>query len=150
MASKSKIAPKVKPSRVFGFATSFPDMTPAGYTPGTNFAAQEFTEFNKDLPDYAKLWPGSYRIEQWSEGDPKKEEIVYTAFKHTNGPFENQLVPRDITYKKAGEVTGFTSLHDPKYIKPTRSLLSPGSMGQGDLASVVLKRFGEHLKAVEI
>lgn len=125
MASKSKIARKVKPSRVFGLATDYPDMTPAGYAPGTNFAAQEFSDFNKDLPGYAKLWPGSYRVETWSEGDPKKEETVYTAFKHTSGPYEGRLIPRDITVKKAGEVVSFTD------VRPIATL---GGAGMGLLS----------------
>lgn len=153
MASKSKLAPKVKPSRVFGYATDFPDMTPAKYAPGTQFSGQEFTEYNKDLPDHAKLWPGSYRVDQWSEGDPKKEEIVYTAFKHTSGPFEGQLIPRDITVKKAGEVVSFTDLHDPKHIKPVQVRLAGaagGYFGQGNFAAEVLKKFGEHLKSGEV
>ena len=176
MASKSKYAPKVKPSRVFGFATDFPDMTPAKYAPGTQFSGQEFTEYNKDLPDHAKLWPGSYRVEVKSEGDPKKEETITTFFKHTSGPFEGQIVPRDITVKKAGEVVSFTDLHDPKHIKPTQ-LLSPGRtssgyfgqsptmppdsifqksappvslVGQANYASEVLSKFGEHLKSGEV
>lgn len=145
MGSKSKLAPKIKPSRCFGFATDFPDMTPEKYQPGTQFSGQEFTDHNKDLPNYATLWPGSYRVEQWSEGDPKKEETVYTAFKHTSGPFEGQLIPRDITVKKAGEVVSFTSLHDPKHIKPVRGR----PVGQACFASEVLRKFGEYLEAHE-
>lgn len=168
MGSKSKLAPKIKPSRCFGFATDFPDMTPAKYAPGTNFAGHEFTDHNKDLPNYAKLWPGSYRIEQWSDGDPKKEEATYTGFRHTSGPFEGELIPRDITVKRAGEVVSFTSLHDPKHIKPTQ-LMSPSQRGDGYFgqsptmppdsifqksgqacfASEVLRKFGEYLDAHE-
>jgi hypothetical protein len=114
MGSKSKIAPAIKPSRCFGFATNFPDMVPAKYQPGTVFSGQEFNEYNADLPNYAKLSGGSYRVEQWSEGDPKKEETVYTAFKHTSGPFEGELIPRDITVKKAGEVVSFTALNSQR------------------------------------
>jgi hypothetical protein len=116
MGSKTKFAPAIKPSRCFGFATNFPDMTPAKYQPGTVFSGQAFAEHNLDLPAYAKLSSGSYRVEMWSEGDPKKEEVIYTAFKHTSGPFEGELIPRDITVKKAGEVVSFTDLHDPKHV----------------------------------
>lgn len=110
MAAKSKFARKIKPSRVFGYATDYPDMTPAKYAPGTQFSGQEFNEYNDGLPEEFRLSPGSYRVDQWSEGDPKKEETIYTAFKHTSGPFEGQLIPRDITVKKAGEVVSFTDM----------------------------------------
>jgi len=145
MASKSKLAPKIKPSRCFGFATNFPDMVPAKYQPGTQFAGQEFNEYNDGLPEEFRLSPGSYRVEVKTEGDPKKEETITTSFKHTSGPFEGQLIPRDITVKKAGEVVSFTSLHDPKHIKPVRGR----PVGQADFASEVLRKFGEYLEAHE-
>lgn len=159
MASKSKIAPKVKPSRVFGFATDYPDMNPAGYAPGANFAAQEFTEFNKDLPDYAKLWPGSYRVEVFDSQrfnlcdvpykQVKGEEAYLTCFIHTSGPFAGQIVPRDITYKKDGEVVRFETLHAPEHIKPVQTIINSGYKGDGTLSkSAVVGKY--NFASVEI
>lgn len=110
MGSKSKIVRKTKPSS--HFAPSNPEVTFAKCQPGTQFASMDYSEHNSGVPAWAHLTPGSYRVEQWSEGDPKKVETVYTAFKHTSGPFEGELIPRDITVKREGEVLSFTAVTD--------------------------------------
>lgn len=108
MGSKSKLAPKAKPSS--HFRASDPDMSYGKLKPGTMFASTNFDEFNRGVPGHGQLSPGSYRVEMWSEGDPKKVEIIYTAFRYTSGPNEGWLIPRDITVRNEGVETSFTNL----------------------------------------
>lgn len=117
MGSKSKLARKSKPST--HFAPSDPDMSCGKLKPGTMLASMNFSEYNRNVQPHARLSPGSYVVGAWTqeinvgtEKAPVIHEHTVTFFKHTSGPNEGSLIPRDYTVKVKGETLSFEDLGD--------------------------------------
>lgn len=117
MGSKSKIVRKTKPSS--HFAPSNPEVTFAKCQPGTQFASMDYSEYNRSVQPHARLSPGSYVVGAWTqeinvgtEKVPVIHEHTVTFFKHTSGPNEGSLIPRDYTVKVKWETLSFTAVTD--------------------------------------